>query len=90
MVFFFVKGRIPVGVRSLSVDSGGSDDDGPPESPPPLNDLYPDIKLLVDPLEPKYGCLNCKQILRQPVKIKACGHHLCYPCYEDVWRYVFE
>lgn len=36
----------------------------------------------VYPLEKKYECPSCDEVLRYPVVFEECGHRVCYHCFE--------
>ncbi|KXJ29030.1 TNF receptor-associated factor 4 [Exaiptasia diaphana] len=75
--------RASAGSPTESVDSSDSDD-GEPEEPPDVSTPYPDSKLLIYPMQKMYMCPKCRDLLREPVQNKYCGHYLCYQCYVDV------
>lgn len=46
--------------------------------------------IFVYPLEKKYECPSCDEVLRYPVLFEECGHRVCSHCFEtEIKRYIF-
>lgn len=41
---------------------------------------------LVLPLERRYTCPQCNDVMRYPMFFEECGHHVCSPCYFEFLR----
>ena len=50
-----------------------------------------DLSLFVYPLEEKYQCPICGDVLRYPVQfIRECGHRVCCKCFDELKRLVVK
>ena len=41
---------------------------------------------LVHPLQKGHTCPQCNEVMRYPVKLAECGHHVCSPCFHEYMR----
>ena len=46
--------------------------------------------VLLNPLDKKYECPVCHDILRYPVQFEDCGHRVCSSCLVDLLKWVTE
>lgn len=41
---------------------------------------------LAQPLQKRYTCPQCNEVMRYPVIFQECGHHVCSPCFYEFLR----
>lgn len=44
--------------------------------------------VFLEPLDKKYECVMCTQVLRYPVQFESCGHYCCSSCLSELCRWV--
>lgn len=71
---------------SVSNDSAGSSESNRAETPKiTMGGLE---VVFLEPLDKKYECVMCTQVLRYPVQFESCGHYCCSSCLSELCRWV--
>lgn len=69
---------------SASNDSAGSGESNRAETPKiTMGGLE---VVFLEPLDKKYECVMCTQVLRYPVQFESCGHYCCSSCLSELCR----